>query len=213
MWSTVAWTICWRHWSTTSHREHLATSLQCAATLTRHFSLDLLPISLPSSPHSDSLSSSSSLLPPAPRTKRNLHSHRQKAPLTKNHLQVTGYGQVCMNVCVSVCHWCCVNVGAQITIATWVQSQHGCKGHALYNCKWSCIWPYIAMYLVTCWAPSQVLGQDRGTVVMVCEVWRTCIHFFLCSALCYVDTACWVRPCSVSCYVSNTFHSVSCSVS
>lgn len=27
-------------------------------------------------------------------TKRNLHSHRETAPLTKKHFQVTGYGEV-----------------------------------------------------------------------------------------------------------------------
>ena len=28
------------------------------------------------------------------RTHRNLHSHTEKAPMTKSHYQVTGYGQV-----------------------------------------------------------------------------------------------------------------------
>lgn len=28
-------------------------------------------------------------------TKRNLHSHREKAPITKKHHQITGYGEVC----------------------------------------------------------------------------------------------------------------------
>lgn len=28
-------------------------------------------------------------------TKRNLHAHRETAPLTKKHFQVTGYGEVC----------------------------------------------------------------------------------------------------------------------
>lgn len=32
------------------------------------------------------------------RTKRNIHSHREVAPLTKKHYQVTGYGEVSLNI-------------------------------------------------------------------------------------------------------------------
>lgn len=32
------------------------------------------------------------------RTKRNLHSHGQKAPMTPSHFQVTGYGEVCVHI-------------------------------------------------------------------------------------------------------------------
>lgn len=31
-------------------------------------------------------------------TKRNLHSHKEQAPITKKHLQVTGYGEVIYNL-------------------------------------------------------------------------------------------------------------------
>ena len=33
------------------------------------------------------------------RTHRNLHSHTEKAPMTKSHYQVTGYGQV-SGICI-----------------------------------------------------------------------------------------------------------------
>ena len=35
------------------------------------------------------------------RTKRNVHSHQEKAPLTTHHNQVTGYGDVSVHVQMS----------------------------------------------------------------------------------------------------------------